>query len=92
MEEHKIPRYLNALPQVLWWELDEFLIVIAFMMIGILVNKGLIFGIIGVIVTKFYTKVKYRRQEGYMKHLLYMLGFYNAPGRVPEYWVKELLK
>ena len=91
MERHRIPKYLHSYPQFLWWEMDEFLIFLVFMFTGIMVNKAIIGGLAGFIVTKLYVKMKETKQDGFIKHVAYAFGLYNIKGKLPEYWVKEIL-
>ena len=93
MEQNYIPRYLSAQPQLLWWELDEIMFLLSFTAVGIIAGKMAAFAVIGFVVMKFYGKLKYSKQDGYLKHFFYKLGLYNAPGRrFPEYWIKEIVK
>lgn len=93
MEKHYIPRYLHAQPQLLWWELDEVIVLSVFVSIGFITGKTLIFAVIGFAMMKFYASLKYSKQDGYLKHFFYRLGLYNPPGKkIPEYWIKEVLK
>ena len=58
---------------------------------GIMVNKALIGGALGFIAVKIYMKLKESKPDGFLKHLAYAFGLYNIKGKLPEYWVKELL-
>lgn len=91
MDKHYLPKYLNALPQILWWELDELAFLAVFTTIGIMANAQLIGAGFGFFVTKIYSKLKQRKQPGFLKHFLYSLGLYGMKGKYPEYYVKEIM-
>jgi len=84
-----IPKYLNAQIQFLWWELDEMIVLIIFMTLGIITNHTYVGVLIGFVIMQLYTKIKTAKQPGYFKHLLYKYGLWGNKV-VPEYWVKEL--
>ncbi len=90
--QHYLPKYLNALPQVLWWELDDLMVLGMFTSIGIMVNMQITFGIIGIVLTNLYSKYKRKKQPGFLRHYLYSKGLYGLKGRIPEYWIKELVE
>ncbi len=92
MEEHYLPRYLHARPQLLNWELDELMFFIPFVGIGIMVGKMPLFSVIGYVVMKIYIRLKNSKQDGYVIHFFYKLGLYNLKDKFPEYWIKELVK
>lgn len=84
---HYIPKYLNAMPQFLWWEVDEVAFLFIFTGLGVLVNNPIIGALIGYILMKIYVKAKARRQKGYLWHKLYALGLYKVPG-IPDSWMR----
>ncbi|KLE02209.1 type IV conjugative transfer system protein TraL [Aliarcobacter butzleri] len=92
--EHKryIPKYLNAEPQILWWDLSEFIKVLFFVMFGVIADHPFIFTMIGIIFLKFSTKLTSSKEIGFQKHLAYHLGFYSIKNRVPLSWCKELTR
>lgn len=92
MEEHKLPRYLHAQPQLLNWEFDEIMVWAPFIGLGMLTNQMLLFTAVGYVVMKFYIRLKTNGQDGYLIHFFYKLGLYNLKGKVPEFWVKELVR
>ena len=92
MNENKLPRYLQAQPQLLNWELDELMFFIPFVGVGIMVNQMPLFSLVGYLVMKFYIRLKNSKQDGYVAHFFYKLGLYNLKGKVPEYWIKELVR
>ncbi|MFN3263266.1 MAG: type IV conjugative transfer system protein TraL [Aquificaceae bacterium] len=92
MERHRIPRYVNALPQILWWEIDEFAFFLGGVVVGILTNHSFLGALIGIILSRTYMKLKYAKQAGFLFHWLYAKGLYGKKGLLPEYWIKELVE
>lgn len=89
--KHYLPKYLNALPQILWWELDELAFLAVGTAIGIMANAQIIGAGIGFLSMKLYSSQKKKRQPGYFKHFLYKLGLFGIKGKYPEYWIKEIM-
>lgn len=90
MEGKYIPKYLNAEPQILWWDLSDFLVFLFFLSFGIISGFPYIFALIGISMLKLSTKLYGKKEAGYPKHLAYHLGFYGLKNRVPQSWCKEL--
>lgn len=80
------PQYLGKPIQVLWFELDE-LIIFIFTLTLALIYGGLMW-IIFIGVQWFYTRTKRKHAKGFLKHILYMLGFLEMKN-YPEYFEKE---
>jgi len=80
------PQYLGKPIQVLWFELDE-LIIFIFTLTLALIYGGLMW-IIFIGVQWFYTRTKRKHAKGFLKHILYMLGFLEMRN-YPEYFEKE---
>jgi conjugal transfer pilus assembly protein TraL len=70
----RIPRYIDTQPQILWWELDEVIILIMAIFAGILTRQLTYFLLGGVISTYFITKLKSGKSKGYVFHWFYWLG------------------
>lgn len=87
-----IPKYLNALPQILWWEFDEFTVFLLFVGIGIIADHQFIGSAIGLIAWRIYSKINNTSQPGFIKHIAYKYGMWGMKGKVPEFWVKELVR
>jgi len=90
--ERYLPKYLNAMPQILWWELDQFLVFIGFISVGILAGRTFSGFVAGMVATFAYTKIRDNRQPGYFKHWMYSKGLYNLKDKMPEYYVKEFIR
>ncbi|HID05222.1 MAG TPA: type IV conjugative transfer system protein TraL [Aigarchaeota archaeon] len=93
MEEHYVPKYLHAKPQLLSWELDEIMIWLPFIGAGVVSGQAPLFALIGYLIMRFYIRLKNNRQDGYLAHFFYKLGLYNPDKKkFPEYWIKELVR
>ena len=92
MQRKYIPKYMNAEVQILWWDLSEFLILLIFIAIGVVVEMQFTMGAIGLILLKVITKMKNHKQAGFVGHYLYSIGLYGLKNRVPEFWIKEIVK
>ncbi len=92
MEQYRkyIPKYLNAEPQILWWDLSEFMVFLVILSIGILGDFPFIAACIGVLILKFIGKLFNKKEPGYAKHFAYSKGLYGIKGKVPEFWIKEI--
>lgn len=91
MEDRYIPKYLNAQIQLLWWELDEMIVLMTFVSFGIISGHTYIGACIGFIFMNIYSKLNSKKQPGYFKHVMYRYGFWGKKG-IPEYWIKELVR
>lgn len=92
MEERYIPKYLNAQLQILWWDLDEFIVLIIFTGIGLIANHQFFGAVIGYIAMRIYTKLNNAKHPGFVKHFAYSIGLFGLKNKVPEYWNKELVR
>ena len=90
MEKKYIPKYLNAEPQILWWDLSEFLILLSFVSIGVLADMQFTGLVIGIIALKIVGKLQNNHPAGFIKHYFYSKGLWGMDGKVPEFWIKEL--
>ncbi|WP_022846810.1 type IV conjugative transfer system protein TraL [Desulfurobacterium sp. TC5-1] len=88
-----VPKYLNAQPQFLWWELDDLIFFMAPIMIGLWTDRLLIGLGVGLILEQAYGKLKTQSQPGFLWHFLYWHGLYNSKNkRFPESWKRELVE
>jgi len=92
MERKYVPKYINALPQILWWELDEFVIFLLGVIGGILTDYSFLGALVGFLLSRQYMKLKYSKQPGFMFAWLYSKGLWGKRGLIPEYWLKELVE
>ncbi|HHL35514.1 MAG TPA: conjugal transfer protein TraL [Desulfobulbaceae bacterium] len=82
----KFPQYLSKPFQVLWFEVDE-LVIFLFCLTATLIYGGWMW-IVFPAVQYFYTRTKRKNARGFLKHLLYVLGFVHMKN-YPEYFQKE---
>ena len=92
MERKYIPKDMNAEMQILWWDLSEFLILLVIIAFGVIAEMQFIATAIGVGVLKVITKMKNHKQAGFVGHYAYSKGLFGLKGRVPEFWIKEIVK
>ena len=92
MERKYIPKYMNAEMQILWWDLSEFLILLVIIAFGVIPEMQFIATAIGVGVLKVITKMKNHKQAGFVGHYAYSKGLFGLKDRVPEFWIKEIVK
>lgn len=90
MDRRYIPKYLNAQPQILWWDLSEFIVFLLILSVGVLGNFPFTSAFIGVIALRIMSKMGGKKEAGYYRHLAYAKGLYGVKGRVPEFWIKEI--
>jgi conjugal transfer pilus assembly protein TraL len=86
--DYRIPRDLDALPVVLFWEVDEFIILVVSMFVGIFTKHAVITVGAAFIFVSFYKRMKKTKHKGYVMHLLYRMGLLT-PKNIPPYHVKE---
>lgn len=85
----KCPRYLHKPIQVLWWESDEFVIVMMFFILALMF--GYVFWLFLIAGPYIYTKFKRKYPRGFLKHLLWILGFVKVE-HYPSFWEKEFIE
>ncbi len=93
MEERNIiVKYLDSLPQIFFWELDEFLVVFFLAGIGIFLEKLTLMLGIGIAVAYILSKFKATKIEGFFIHFLYWHGIpiINSK-RLPDSFIKKYL-
>ncbi len=86
---NRFPQYLSRPLQVLWWEVDEFVIVIIFFMLAMMF--GYVFYILMFIVPYLYSKNKNKYPRGFFKHILYFVGVLKLNG-YPTYFEREFIE
>ena len=91
MERHYIPRYLWAQPQIVWWELDEFLLFIVPLVIGNFANQLMVGIAVGAVLSTLFKKFKEGQQEGFLYHFLYWHGLWKRDW-VPPSWLREYVE
>lgn len=93
-----IPKFLDAQPQFLWWEIDEFLILVFSLVIGMFFDEKVIMFSLGILIQKTYSKLKTGKQQGFLYHKLYSWGLLRLKsnlikkGKIPFYYNKYFIK
>jgi len=76
MKEVEIPRYVDAQPQLFFWELDEAIVFMTCMAVGIwfggFVTPASM--VLGVVVVKAFKRFKNGSLDGVLLHICYWLG------------------
>lgn len=93
---HKIPKFIDSQPKILFWDMDEGMVLIFGVMFGIMLNARFTF-IIGAIVIKMVlARMKTTGQDGFLYHRMYALGISAISKllsrKIPRYWIKEFIQ
>lgn len=94
MKNIKIPRYIDSIPQIFFWEIDEFLILATCFGIGI-VFGGLntVFGIVGgFFAASAFKKYKDGGLAGQLNHLFHWKNIMNINSAFPRSGVRRIFK
>jgi conjugal transfer pilus assembly protein TraL len=88
-----IPQHLDDPPRFLFWDLDEAILFMLALVLGLLVDLVFVGGATGVALVLAYGKAKSGRHRAYALHLMYWhlpvtLGF----RRTPPSWVREYIR
>ena len=90
MERLKIPRHIDDPPQVLFFSLDEFVLIFMFMVVGVLVDMLLPAMFIGIGVARLFKKFQEGMMPGLLYHLMWWIGIVSLKGRVPTGFIREI--
>ncbi len=74
----KIPCYLSAPFQILWWDVDVWGILGVFVFLAF--TMGHVFWALAVIAPYGYSKAKRKYPRGFLKHIFYFAGFSDIKG------------
>lgn len=85
---YKIPKDLDKLPVVLFWEVDEFGMLVASMFIGLIIRHAIITVGLTFILIMYYRRLKQKKHKGFIMHFLYKIGVMTPPN-IPPYHIKE---
>lgn len=89
MQLKKIPKHINAVPQFLWWEVDDMMIFMFAVIIAMFDGQLLITVGLGLVGSYIHAKSKDNFVKGYFGHVLYYLGFRDIKG-MPNSNIKEI--
>ena len=67
-------KYIDSIPQILYWEVDEIAIFLGVFWLGLELEHLYKFLILGCVIVYLIRKLKYSRVEGYFQHVLYYHG------------------
>lgn len=90
----KIPRYIDAIPQIFFWELDEFFILAACFGAGIAMGGlNTMFGLgFGLFFVNIFKKYKAGGLPGQLNHLFHWKNVFNINPSFPNGGVRRLSK
>lgn len=71
-DQHIILKTLDNSPRILFWDLDEFLVMIAPLFIGMIVGSFLVM-VSGILLKPAFSKAKRRFPRGRLQHRMYWL-------------------
>lgn len=94
MKTTKIPRYIDSTPQLFFWELDEFVILMASLSIGVVVG-GLytVLGLgIGFYLVHIFKRYKDGGLPGQLNHIAHWHNAVNINSRFPNGGVRRMFK
>ena len=81
------PRYLSSPPQVLWWEMDELVLIVVFF--GLATTIGGWQYVVGLFGAPYlFRKTKNKAENGYFKRILYVVGAGHLDG-YPTHFEKK---
>ncbi len=88
-----IPQHLDDPPRFLFWDLDEAILFMLALILGLMVDLVFVGGATGVALVLAYGKAKSGRHRAYALHLMYWhlpvtLGF----RRTPPSWIREFIQ
>jgi len=86
--DYRVPRDLDALPVVLFWEVDEFAILVVSMFVGIFARHAFVIVGVAVVFVFIYKRLKKKKHKGFIQHIAYKIGILT-PKNIPPYHVKE---
>ncbi len=94
MNQVKMPRYIDGMPQIFFWELDEFLILAAMFGCGIVVGGFGTFGgiVVGQLLVKVFRRYKDSGLPGQLNHLAHWKNIFNLNAHYPSGGVRSYTK
>jgi len=71
-----MPRHIDSLPQIFWWELDEFLAAFMVFGIGVIVGRWVaLLGLVGAwVVVRIMRRWKEGELDGGLPHIMFAIG------------------
>ncbi len=81
----RIPRYIDDQPTILFWDMDEIVIIFLCVLVGLITGELTKIGLSGLVISKLISKLKQNKSEGYFLHVLYWWGLMPLKGLPPSY-------
>jgi conjugal transfer pilus assembly protein TraL len=82
--ETRIPRYLNSQPQILWWEMDEIIVIVAGIGLGIVLELLIVTVPLGLLAARLLARVKAQHGQGWIIHYAWWRGIPLARLTIPN--------
>ncbi len=82
--ETRIPRYLNSQPQILWWEIDEIIIIITAIGLGVVFEALIVTVPLGLLAARTLGRVKAQHGHGWIIHSAWWRGIPLARLAIPS--------
>lgn len=94
MRTVKVPRYIDAIPQLFFWEIDEFFILAFMFGFGILIGGFATFGsiFVGLVLVRIFRRYKANGLPGQLNHLAHWHNIFNINPHFPKGGVRRLTK
>lgn len=81
MKQIKIARRVDDPPHLLLWSADEIAPMLLGLVIGMIIGKAFICFLVGLAVTKIYSRFRDNHPDGFLLHLLYWAGLLTTKAR-----------
>jgi len=86
--EARIPN-IDGQMQILWWEMDELIVMLVCTCLGIAFGMMVPGAIVGFIVSKAIARMKMEKADGYYLHLLWWHGLFPLIKLRVPHWIRE---
>jgi conjugal transfer pilus assembly protein TraL len=81
MKRIPFPKNIDAPPQMLFWQADEFVPFVGLVILGMVLNQLLLFTLLGLGVSLFMRRNRSARLEGFLVHWLWWRGLMPTKAR-----------
>lgn len=87
-----IPRYIDNQPQILWWELDELILLLAAMFVGVVTRTLTYCLLVGAASVWLIARLKTGQSDGVVYHFAWWHGVPGFRLRGPSSEIREFLE
>lgn len=87
--EVRIPQYADDPPQIFFFSLEEFFIIMMFMVVGEVFNLMLPAMLVGIGMGRVYRKVQEGAMPGLLYHMLWWIGLVTLKGKFSTGFIRE---